>query len=168
MPEKVNFKEFAIRFTNTCLNRAQSTYNMPGKFFSVISFSFNPFSLVWMENTSNISITTSRKLTIVSKGLNFPILILNRSIKSLTWKLRSEAELKTTLRNLLQVYFYVLLFSRSVIRFFDRDMIAFKGVLMSWDIVAVNMSASCECSLSFSYLIPLVISLITTIRTSYS
>jgi hypothetical protein len=84
VPTKVNLREFEIRLTITCLNRAQSILSWLGKFFSVLSISSRPFSFVYIEKTSNISVITSFKSTIYSTGLNFPILILKRSIKSFT------------------------------------------------------------------------------------
>lgn len=83
---------------------------------------------------------------------NFPFLMRNKSSRSLTRKWRSAAEFIIICR-----YRDPAVPVTCVSRFFPMPNIAFNGVLMSCEMVAVSISRKWFCSFSYSYLIIWVI-----------
>ena len=83
---------------------------------------------------------------------NFPFFIRNKSSRSFTRKWRSAAEFIIIYR-----YLEPAVSVTCVSRFFPMPNIAFNGVLISWEMVAVSISRKWFCNFNYSYLIIWVI-----------
>ena len=99
-PQNVNLREFPIKFTRTCFSLCSSTFKTLGTDSSHSRRSLSPFSLDQIENILNKSLITYSRSASTQEDWNFPALILNKSVRSFTEKLRRVAEFITIYRYL--------------------------------------------------------------------
>ena len=99
-PLNVNLRAFPMRFIKIYFTLCMSTVTSFGMLGSCSKLIPSPFSCACSSNTSISSVRWNFKSTRLSTAVNFPFLILNRSIRSFTRKCINLAEFMMILKNL--------------------------------------------------------------------
>ena len=155
-PLWVNLKAFDTRFKRTCLTLCSSRSRVQGTLWSIWGIIYTCFSSATIWKISTSSLTDLVIWAGWMLRLNFPFFIWKKSRRSFTKKSKILEEFWIIWRS-----FYPSTDTK-LAKFWDSPVIAFRGVRMSCDTVAVSISTKCFSIRSFLSLI-IGVTLFTTI-----